>query len=194
MSSSRNRVKSWTDGYEVVAGSVEETQALGERIGVLLQPGDVVALHGELGSGKTTLIQGLARGLGCEPQQVKSPTFVLVREYAGRIPMIHVDGYRLEGPSAAAGLDVDLLFAPSTVTVIEWAERLAQLLPPELVEVLLSHVSTNRRRVRVSGVGARAQAVLSALQASQRPSGATGRLAEASGSEPAEQPEAEHPL
>ncbi len=97
---------------EVLSGSLEETQALGERLGRLLQPGDVVALHGELGSGKTTIIQGIARGLGCESDRVKSPTFVLMREYPGRTPLAHLDGYRLEGAPAAAWLDLDLIYSP----------------------------------------------------------------------------------
>ena len=87
---------------EFTSGSVEETQAFGERLGRVLQPGDVVALYGELGSGKTTLIQGMARGLGRDPDSIKSPTFVLMREYPGEIPLVHVDGYRLEGPPAVA--------------------------------------------------------------------------------------------
>src|SRR3990167_3938844 len=82
---------------ELVSGSVEETQAVGERLGRWLRAGDVVALRGELGSGKTTLVQGIARGLEREPGSIKSPTFVLMREYPGEVPLIHVDGYRLSG-------------------------------------------------------------------------------------------------
>ena len=151
------------EAHELLSGSVEETQALGERLGALLRPGDVVALHGELGSGKTTLIQGIARGLGCEPQQVKSPTFVLMREYPGRIPLIHLDGYRMEGPAAAAWLDLDLIFSPTTVTVIEWADRFAGLLPESYVEIHMSHVSANRRRLRVAAVGEAAQNLIASL-------------------------------
>src|SRR3989338_8282276 len=74
--------------FEVLTGSVEETQALVERLGALLKPGDVVAFHGELGSGKTTLIQGIARGLGRDPSTIKSPTFVIMREYPGEVPLV----------------------------------------------------------------------------------------------------------
>ena len=140
---------------EIVSGSVEETHTLGERVGRLLQTGDVVALRGELGSGKTTLIQGIARGLGREPASIKSPTFVLMREYPGEIPLVHVDGYRLEGAADASWLDLDLIFSPHKITVIEWAERFTTLLPEEMLDVQLAHVSTNRRRLVFSALGAR---------------------------------------
>ena len=138
---------------EFVTGSVEETQALGEGLGACLQAGDVVALHGELGSGKTTLVQGIARGLGRDAGSIKSPTFVLVREYPGDVPLIHVDGYRLSGAPAAAWLDVELLIGPRKITLIEWAERFEGLLPERHLEVHLTHVSANRRRLRVSAAG-----------------------------------------
>ena len=149
---------------EFVSGSVEETQAFGERVGRWLQPGDVVALHGELGSGKTTLIQGVARGLGRAPDSIKSPTFVLMREYPGEIPLVHVDGYRLEGPPAVAWLDVDLIFSPHKITLIEWAERFTGLLPEDHLQVHLSHVSANRRRLRLIGGTFRAAAIIQQLR------------------------------
>ncbi|MBI4598125.1 MAG: tRNA (adenosine(37)-N6)-threonylcarbamoyltransferase complex ATPase subunit type 1 TsaE [Candidatus Omnitrophica bacterium] len=150
--------------FEAVTASVEETHALGEQLGRLLQPGDVVALRGELGSGKTTLIQGIAKGLGCDPHRVKSPTFVLMREYSGPAPVVHIDGYRLSGAPAAAWLDVDLMFSPSKITLIEWAERFEGVLPSDHVEISLAHVSTNRRRITFRGTGARGQAVMSQFQ------------------------------
>lgn len=148
---------------ELLSGSVEETQAFGERIGRLLRSGDVVALQGELGSGKTTLIQGMARGLGRDPSTVKSPTFVLVREYPGEVPIVHVDGYRLEGPPAVARLDVELIFSPQKITLIEWAERFAGLLPEHHLRVQLSHVSTNRRRLQLVPSGTRAAELVRAF-------------------------------
>jgi len=144
---------------------MEETQAFGERLGAALRPGDVVALFGELGSGKTTLIQGIAKGLGRDPQTIKSPTFVLLREYAGEVPLVHIDGYRLEGPASVAWLDVELMFAPHKITLIEWAERFAALLPESRIEVRLSHVSTNRRRIALVPHGDRAAALIEPLKA-----------------------------
>ena len=141
---------------ELTSSSVEETQAFGEALGKLLQPGDVVALRGELGSGKTTLIQGIARGLGRDPATIKSPTFVLMREYPGDAPLVHIDGYRLEGEAQASWLDVELIFGPRKITLIEWAERFGQLLPADRLELHLAHKTTNRRGIRLAAYGARA--------------------------------------
>ena len=148
-----------------VTWSAEETQAFGEQLGRRLQPGDVVALSGELGSGKTTLIQGIARGLGLAPAAIKSPTFVLVREYPlATGTLIHIDGYRLAGAPAAAWLDLDLLLSPCKITLIEWAERFAGLLPQDHLELRLDHVSTNRRRLTLLPRGVRAEAVAAKLR------------------------------
>lgn len=171
---------STTAAFERVTSSEEETQALGQQMGKLLASGDVVALHGELGSGKTTLIQGIVGGLGGDLLRVKSPTFVLVREYPGNPAVIHIDGYRLEGSSAAAWLDVEFLFSPSKVTLVEWAEKLGDCLPEERLEVFLEHVSTNRRRLRMGACGARASRLVTEMEksaplsASEGSDGATG--------------------
>ena len=162
---------------EVTTGSVEETQALGERIGRVLRAGDVVALYGELGSGKTTLIQGIAHGLELDPERVKSPTFVIMREYPGEVPLVHIDGYRLEGAPAVAWLDVDLIFSPQKITVIEWAERFEGLLPDPRLEVRLAHVSTNRRRISLLAIGARAAAIVTQLKETVVASGSTDETA-----------------
>ena len=149
---------------EFPSASVEETQAFGERIGAALRPGDVVALFGELGSGKTTLIQGIAKGLGRDPQTIKSPTFVLMREYPGEIPLVHIDGYRLEGPASVAWLDVEFIFAPHKITLIEWAERFAGLLPSDYLELRLAHKSAHRRSIRALEHGLRSTQLVEALR------------------------------
>ena len=153
-------------GFEWVSGSVEETRAFGERLGQSLRAGDVVALHGELGSGKTTLIQGIAQGLGRDPDSVKSPTFVLLREYSGDVPIVHIDGYRLEGAPSVSWLDTDFIFAPEKITLIEWAERFEGLLPEQALLIHVSHVSANRRRFVVASGGPRAAEIVTQLQAS----------------------------
>jgi tRNA threonylcarbamoyladenosine biosynthesis protein TsaE len=152
---------------DVVTNSVEETQSLGERLGKLLHPGDVVALQGELGAGKTTLIQGIAKGLGRDPASIKSPTFVLMRQYPGDVPLVHIDGYRLEGAPQAAWLDLELIFSPGSITLIEWAERFAGLLPEDRLEVRLEHVSTNRRRISLVPFGPRMTERVAELHRSQ---------------------------
>jgi tRNA threonylcarbamoyladenosine biosynthesis protein TsaE len=151
-------------GLEIVSGSVEETQAFGERLGKLLRPGDVVALQGELGAGKTTLIQGVARGLGRDPASIKSPTFVLMREYGGETPLIHIDGYRLEGASQAAWLDLELIFSPDKITLIEWADRFAGLLPEDYIELRLAHKTTNRRSIQFVAHGVRSAQLIETLE------------------------------
>ncbi len=165
MATSRKRAAPATpDAVEIASGSVEETHALGEQLGRVLRAGDVVAMYGELGSGKTTLVQGMAQGLGRNPQAIKSPTFVLMREYPGEPGLIHVDGYRLEGAPAVAWLDLDLMFSPYKITCIEWAERFADLLPPDHLAVRLTHVSANRRKFQLSGTGQRGQALVAQVR------------------------------
>ena len=180
---------------ELLSHSVEETQALGEQIGRALRAGDVVALQGELGTGKTTLIQGIARGLGRDPNTIKSPTFVLMREYppgpptagaraGNEVPLVHIDGYRLEGAPVVAALDVELIFSPEKITLIEWAERFGELLPEDCLVVQLSHVSTKRRRLTLVPHGERAAALITQVkksspqQATPKPSAATVSAAE----------------
>ena len=142
--------------------SAEETQRLGEQLGALLSAGDVLALAGELGSGKTTFIQGLAKGLGIDPDRVKSPTFVLLREYPGPVPLVHIDGYRLEGAESALWLDLDWLFSRRKVTAIEWADRLQACLPEERLELRFEHKRTNQREIRAVAHGARARQIIDA--------------------------------
>lgn len=152
-------------GFELTTKSVEETQQVGERLGALLQAGDVVALIGDLGSGKTTGIQGIAKGLGIDPSSVKSPTFVLLRDYPGpRVGMVHVDGYRLEGEPQAIWLDLEWVFSPKKVTVIEWADRFAGCLPEAHLELRLAHKTTNQRVIAVIPHGPRAAQIVEGLQ------------------------------
>jgi tRNA threonylcarbamoyladenosine biosynthesis protein TsaE len=108
--------------------SETETVELGERLAASLQPGATLLLHGDLGAGKTALIRGLARGLGIDPMEVSSPTFVLIQEYTGRLKLYHVDLYRVE-PAAVDDLGLEELAGGSAVVVIEWAERLPRPVP-----------------------------------------------------------------
>jgi tRNA threonylcarbamoyladenosine biosynthesis protein TsaE len=124
--------------------SAEETAAAGERLAQSLRPGDVVALTGELGAGKTCFTQGLARGLGVTGRAV-SPTFVLVNEYRGRLPVHHVDAYRTESMTELLDLGLDELIAGDGVTVIEWADKLLPLLPPDTIHVHIEGVGDEPR-------------------------------------------------
>jgi len=104
------------------SASVAQTQRLGELLGALLTPGDVVLLHGDLGAGKTAFTQGIAAGLGV-PGTVNSPTFTILKEYFGRLPLYHFDLYRIESPNEVTTLGFEDYFDSDGVSVIEWAER-----------------------------------------------------------------------
>jgi tRNA threonylcarbamoyladenosine biosynthesis protein TsaE len=135
---------------------------MGAALGHCLSPGDVVCLTGPLGAGKTTLAQGIAHGLEVQ-DVVNSPTFTLVQEYAGRLPVYHLDVYRLSGPEEAADLALDEMLAAGGVVMIEWPERIAALLPADRLEVRLEP-DNDVRRVTASAHGPRAAATLAAIQ------------------------------
>lgn len=117
--------------------TADATRRLGASLAPLLRAGDVVALTGELGAGKTCLVQGLAAGLDVA-SPVTSPTFMLQRSYAGRLPLVHLDVYRLERVQDVLDLGDEAL-APDVVTVIEWGDTIVQLLPPDRLDVELRH-------------------------------------------------------
>ncbi|OGP70007.1 MAG: tRNA (adenosine(37)-N6)-threonylcarbamoyltransferase complex ATPase subunit type 1 TsaE [Deltaproteobacteria bacterium RBG_13_58_19] len=144
--------------------SPAQTRTLAARLGEELAPGDVVALQGELGSGKTEFVKGLAQGLGVAPEvPVTSPSFVLVHEYPGRLKLMHLDLYRLEKlpPELLPDLE-EYLFGPQ-VTAIEWAERLDKLLPENHLEVQLTITGETQREITLTGHGPRGRRLLEVL-------------------------------
>ncbi len=149
--------------------SPEETVRLGEAIGAAAEPATVIALEGPLGVGKTLLTQGIARGLGVhDPGIVSSPTFVLLQEYPGRLPLYHYDCYRLRTPGEF--LDLGFLeLCPEGVSVIEWAERVRSVLPPDSLWVSLQYAGTGGREIAISATGKRSRRV--AEQALERIAG-----------------------
>jgi len=131
------------------------TQAVAARLAALLRPGDVVGLVGDLGAGKTTFVQGLARALGV-PGPISSPTFTLVHEHArGRLPLFHWDAYRLAGPADLADLGWDEYLRAGGVVVVEWADRIADALPAERIDIVIVEADENGRRLTLTGRGAR---------------------------------------
>jgi tRNA threonylcarbamoyladenosine biosynthesis protein TsaE len=127
--------------------SSEQTEQLGRQWADALQAGDVIALTGELGSGKTTLVRGVAEGLGVERSGVSSPSFVLVRTYEGRLPIFHVDLYRLEGAPEAASVGVEECYEQNGVTLIEWANQVPEVLPEEFLEIRFEAPTPNTRKL-----------------------------------------------
>ncbi|PIQ95954.1 MAG: tRNA (adenosine(37)-N6)-threonylcarbamoyltransferase complex ATPase subunit type 1 TsaE [Nitrospinae bacterium CG11_big_fil_rev_8_21_14_0_20_56_8] len=110
---------------EILSRSSQETVDLGERLGRLLVPGDIVLLFGDLGAGKTTLTQGLARGLGLPPNQhTRSPSFTLINEYRGRCPIYHIDLYRLDSFADVEALGLEDVLFGEGVSIVEWSEKL----------------------------------------------------------------------
>jgi tRNA threonylcarbamoyladenosine biosynthesis protein TsaE len=130
--------------------SAEETRALGERLGARLGKGDVVACIGALGAGKTCFLQGLARGLGV-PTDVTSPTFVLVNEYHGRLPVYHVDAYRTTSLTELVDLGLEEMLHGDGVTIVEWADKLLPLLPVRALTVTISGLGDEPREIDLSG-------------------------------------------
>jgi tRNA threonylcarbamoyladenosine biosynthesis protein TsaE len=141
--------------YQRVSRSPEETRALAARLGAGLAPGDVVALNGELGAGKTEFVHGLAEGLGVPPQVVASPSFILVHEYPGRLTLVHLDLYRLEDLPPDLVPDLEEYLSGPQVVAVEWARRLAPLLPEDYLEVELEITGESARRLTFTGHGPR---------------------------------------
>jgi len=148
------------DGF-VHSPSADETRRLGRELGRLLEGGDVVALSGELGAGKTCLAQGLALGLGVPPEvPVTSPTFTLVGQYPGRVEMRHADFYRVDHVSRLEDAGFSDLLDANGVLVVEWAERFPEALGRERIEIRIEIVSETERHIRLRGCGARAERVV----------------------------------
>jgi tRNA threonylcarbamoyladenosine biosynthesis protein TsaE len=133
---------------EIVTGGPEETEAAGERLGRTLGAGAVVALTGELGAGKTCFVQGLVRGLGATVRAT-SPTFVLVNRYQGRVVVHHVDAYRTDSMTELIDLGLLELMGGPGVTIIEWADKLRPLLPPDTIHVHISGVGDEPRSITI---------------------------------------------
>ena len=132
---------------QTVLHGEEATRTFGAGLGQALEVGEVVALSGPLGAGKTTLSQGLARGLGVQDQAVRSPTFTLCNEYVGRLPVQHYDFYRLGGLDDAEDLDLRDRLGGGAVSIVEWADRFTELLPPDTIWIFLDHLGDSRRLI-----------------------------------------------
>jgi len=131
----------------VVTKGPEETVRVGEELAGELREGDVVALVGELGTGKTTLVKGIAQGLFVR-EAVISPSFILARTYQGRVPLHHLDAYRVTDPEELQEVGLTELLPPEEgITVVEWADRVAELIPPGSLWIHLEHLDEGRRKL-----------------------------------------------
>ena len=170
--------------------SCRETIQVGRTIGGLLRGGDLVALVGELGTGKTHLIKGLATGAGVRRSSyVSSPSFTLIHEYPGRIPFRHIDLFRLGAEKEAEGLGLEEYFGPPGIAAIEWADRIPSLLPSEMLWICLRYTGDRSRSIEILAKGKRYEElmrvlpnVLGASDSSRRRRGSRARVRKASSS------------
>ncbi len=151
---------------DFVSKSPEQTRRIGIRLGAALQAGDLICLQGDLGAGKTTLVQGMAQGWGAL-DSVSSPTFVLVNAYrrADESQFFHMDAYRVDSAPEGEELDLDAMLDAGPL-LIEWAERIEKILPRECLWVTLEHVSEEHRQMRFVARGKRYDALLTNLRQS----------------------------
>lgn len=144
--------------------STSETVRIGKSIGSLLRPGDVVALVGELGTGKTQFIKGLAEGLGVgKPTYISSPSFTLINEYPGKVPFYHIDLFRLTSEKEAEELGLEEYFQGEGITAIEWADRIPSLLPDENLWIHIHYTGKNARSLEIIGKGDRYEKLVEEL-------------------------------
>lgn len=143
---------------------MEETMRFGKKLGMLLSPGDVVALVGELGAGKTTLVRGIVQGLGVTDRRaVKSPTFSLVHTYEGRMPVYHFDAYRLEDTQEMLDIGSDEMISGDGVAIVEWADKVSGCLPKEYLQITLTAVSAHERKIELWCYGCRYDEIIKNL-------------------------------
>ena len=134
--------------------SPHTTLELGKSIGKGLAPGDVIALIGELGAGKTVFTKGIALGLGIKGDKiVVSPSFTLVNRYFGKIPLYHIDLYRLNSSSELKDLGLEEFIYGNGVTVIEWAQKFPEILPQELLEISFEILGEKKRGIKIKPIG-----------------------------------------
>ena len=147
--------------------STSETIRIGKEVGSRLQPGDVVALIGELGAGKTHFIKGMASGAGIKKSRyLSSPSFTPVNEYPGRVPFYHIDLYRLETAGEAEDLGIEEYVQGGGITVIEWADRIPSLLPKEVLWIKIEYTGKQSRTIEIAGKGERYSQIVNEIQTS----------------------------
>lgn len=147
----------------MLSRSEQETKQFGERLSKCLKPGDIICLNGELGSGKTTLVKGIAKGLEVKEGKVNSPTFVLMNIYNGKMPIYHFDLYRINDNEQMAPLGFSEFFYGEGISVIEWAERLSGFAPKDCLKIQLKHKKENERDLKVSAIGRRSKEIVKKL-------------------------------
>ena len=145
--------------------SARRTMNLGTSLGRLLQGGEIIGLKGELGAGKTCFVRGVTQGLDVRAETwIRSPTFTLINEYQGRVPIYHIDLYRVSEPGQADGLNLREYLYSEGVSLIEWFEYLADTEVDEYLEVLFAHVSENQRKIHFIAHGEQYDRIIEKLR------------------------------
>ncbi|KHF38580.1 tRNA (adenosine(37)-N6)-threonylcarbamoyltransferase complex ATPase subunit type 1 TsaE [Halalkalibacter okhensis] len=147
--------------WNLITESPEETMQLAEKLAGIVQPGDVITLEGDLGAGKTSFTKGFAKGLGVK-RVVNSPTFTIIKEYNGRIPLYHMDVYRMEDEMEDLGLEE--YFYGEGVSVIEWPSMIPSQLPEDRLSISLFHLGETSRKITVQTTGSRSLQLLKELR------------------------------
>jgi len=148
----------------LILSSADETESFGSTIGRLLHGGEVLALIGELGAGKTALVRGIVAGLDAPAKSVTSPTFLIVHEYQGRLPIVHIDLYRLQRVEEIESIGLADYLTEETIVAIEWADRFPQLLPEDRLEVKFAHRTRTTRKAHVEARGPRSRLLLAQIK------------------------------
>lgn len=146
--------------WELISSSHQQTNRLGQTLGRALRGGETIALYGSLGAGKTALVRGIAQGLGASPAIVTSPTFVVIHEYQGRLPLAHMDWYRIRSLNELESTGLIEYFSGQTVTAIEWADKGLALLPEDRIDITLSHRAARSRTIELRATGPASDIVL----------------------------------
>lgn len=148
------------DTHQAKVHTEVETRQVAAQLAVLLKPGDVVTLEGELGAGKTTFTKGLANGLGVK-RNVSSPTFTIIKEYQGELPLYHMDVYRLENSEEDIGFDE--YFNGDGICVVEWAQFISEFLPEERLEIEIQYAGEESRTIQFKAYGTHFEGILREL-------------------------------
>ncbi|PAV27687.1 tRNA (adenosine(37)-N6)-threonylcarbamoyltransferase complex ATPase subunit type 1 TsaE [Virgibacillus profundi] len=146
--------------YKLETDSALETEQLAQKLATLLKPGDVVTLEGDLGAGKTTFTKGIANGLGVK-RNVSSPTFTIIKEYEGELPLYHMDVYRLENSDEDIGFEE--YFNGNGVSVVEWAQFIEEYLPDERLNIKINYVDEHTRELELRATSTHFEWVINEL-------------------------------
>ncbi len=149
--------------FQIELTGEKDTDRFGRRFARLVLPADVLALRGDLGAGKTRWVKGLAAGLGIDPDDVGSPTFKIIGEYHGRLPLYHMDFYRLKSVEEAEGIGVEEYFYSEGICAVEWADRLEGIIPASAVWLHFSILEGRGRIITVSAQKDRAKSLMASL-------------------------------